>query len=148
MNLKTAAILAIISVCFLFVSRTIATFTTGIFQNLLVTQINIILSILASLTFVYFYVLFLMKYLQPDQIRLKRATVFAIIGSAAMALLFLKGLFLVFGFIRLNLYEVSPNLIGMIRTSSIEPVIPLLSSIFMLFFFVIFHQETRRSTES
>lgn len=148
MNLKKATTLAIIGVSYIFASRTIGTLTPGIFQNLLVTQINVILSILASLTFVYFYVLFLIKYLQPDQIRMKRATVFAIIGSAAMSLLFLKGIFLVFGFIRVNLYEVSPNLIGMIRTSSIEPVIPLLSSIFMLFFFAIFHQEIQRSVRS
>jgi hypothetical protein len=148
MNLKKAAILAIIGVSYIFASRTIGTLAPGVFQNLLATQINVILSILASLTFVYFYVLFLIKYLQPDQIRLKRATVFAIIGSAAISLLLLKGLFLVFGFIRVNLYEVSPNLIDMIRTSSIEPVIPLLSSIFMLFFFAIFHQEIRRSGES
>lgn len=132
MNLKKATLSAIVGICYLFVSRTTGTFFPGIFKNLLVAQVSVVMSFLAGLTIVVFFISFYQGYVQKEQVELKNASVLAIIGSSAMLLLHVKGLLLVF-----DVY-IFPQLI---RSNYFEPIIPWVSSILILLFFIVFHKE-------
>ena len=134
-DLKSATLSVIIGISYIFVSRTIGTFLPDIFKNLLIAQISVIISFLASLTPVFFFISFYEGYVRKEQIQLKKASVLAVIGSSAMSLLHIKGLLLVF-----DIY-VFPYLV---RSHFIEPIVPLVSSIFILLFFIIFHKEERK----
>lgn len=133
MRLKKATLLAIIGISYTFALRTIGTFLPDIFGNLIVVQITQILSFLASLTIVFFFISFYKDYVEREQIKLKNASIWAIIGTSAMSLLHIKGLFIVF-----NVYTLS----YLVKPHYIEAIIPWLSSIFILIFFIIFHKET------
>ena len=132
MRLKKATLLAIIGISYTFVLKTIGTFLPDIFKNLIVAQSIQILSFLASLTIVFFFISFFKDYVEKEQINLKNATVMAIIGSSAVLLLHVKGLLLVFS------RYISPYLV---RSHYIESIIPWVSSILILFFFIIFYKE-------
>ena len=135
MNLKKATLFSIIGISYIFVSRTIATLFPSLFINLIVTRINTLLSLFASLAIVVFYVYFYKDYVQEKQITLKNASLFAIIGSLAVLLLFLKDILVVF-----NLY--------VFRSSVLNIVAPWISSIFSLYFFIIFYKETPHNAQS
>lgn len=135
MNLKKVTLLSIIGISYIFVSRTIATFFPEIFINLVVTRINTLLSLFASLAIVVFYIYFYKDYVQEKQITLKNASIFAIIGSFAVLFLFLKGFLVVF-----NLY--------VFRSHVFDIIAPLISSIFSLYFFIIFYKETTHNVQS
>jgi hypothetical protein len=135
MNLKKATLFSIIGISYIFVSRTIATFSPDIFINLIVTRINALLSLFASLPIVFFYIYFYKDYVQEKQITLKNASLFAIIGSFAASLLFLKGILVVF-----NLY--------VFRSDVLNVVAPWISSIFSCYFFIIFYKERPRNAPS
>lgn len=135
MNLKNITLFSIIGISYIFISRTIATFYTGVFVNLIVAQINTLLSFLASLAIVLFYIYFYKDYVLEKQITLKTASLFAIIGSFAALLLFLKGILVVF-----NIY--------VFRSQVFNIVALWLSSIFLLYFFIIFYKETTNNAQS
>ena len=82
MKLKTATLLAIIGMCYLFLSRTIGALVPGLFQNLVVTQVSVVLSLLSGAAFVVFFMSFYKFYVRDEQTQLQSATLFAIIGSA------------------------------------------------------------------
>jgi len=91
----------------------------------MVIRINTLLSLFASLTIVVFYIYFHENYVQEKQITLKNASLFAIIGSFAVVLLFLKGILILF-----NLY--------IFRSHVFSIVVPWISSIFLLCFLLYF----------
>jgi hypothetical protein len=138
MNLKNATLLAIIGICYTFASRTIGTVLPGVFRNLAVAQVSGILHLLASLTAVLFFVYFFRHHVQEDETELKNGTVLALVGSSLMSLLLLKGVLplldrLTFG-----------SLLG---PHFIEPVVPWVSSILILLFFITFHKQTIRKRD-
>ncbi|MCD6102145.1 MAG: hypothetical protein J7J77_03725 [Candidatus Cloacimonetes bacterium] len=135
MNLKNATLFSIIGISYIFISRTVATFFPDIFTNLVVTRINTLLSLLASLAIVVFYIYFYKDYVSEKQIALKNASLFAIIGSIAVLLLFLKGIPVVF-----NLY--------VFRSQVFNIIAPWIGSIFSLYFFIIFYKETIHNLQS
>jgi hypothetical protein len=135
MNLKNATLFSIIGISYIFVSRTIATFFPDILANLMVIRINTLLSLFASLTIVVFYIYFYKDYVQEKQITLKNASLLTIIGSFAVVLLFLKGILILF-----NLY--------IFRSHIFNIVAPWISSIFLLYFYIIFHRETLHNLQS
>ncbi|NOR22541.1 MAG: hypothetical protein GQ476_07650 [Candidatus Aminicenantes bacterium] len=135
MNLKNATLFSIIGISYIFVSRTIAIFFPDILANLMVIRINTLLSLFASLTIVVFYIYFYKDYVQEKQITLKNASLLTIIGSFAVVLLFLKGILILF-----NLY--------IFRSHIFNIVAPWISSIFLLYFYIIFHRETLHNLQS
>ena len=143
MKLKTATLLAIIGMCYLFLSRTVGTLVPGLFQNLIVTQVSVVLSLLSGAAFVVFFMSFYKFYVRDEQTQLQSATLFAIIGSAAMLVLYIKGLFIVFAPLRMQLYGISPSLAGsLIKPSFFEAILPWFSAILILVFYVAFYKET------
>ena len=142
MKLKTATLLAIIGMCYLFLSRTIGTFVPSLFQNLVVTQVSVVLSLLSGVAFVVFFMSFYKFYVREEQAQLHSATVLAVIGTAAMLVLYIKGLFIVFTPLRMQLYGISPVLVeGLSKPSFFEAVLPWFSAILMLVFYVAFYRE-------
>ena len=135
MDLKKATLFSIIGILYIFVSRTIATFFPDISINLVVTRINTLLSSFASFAIVVFYIYFYKDYVQEKQITLKNASLFAIIGSFAAVLLFLKGILVVF-----NLY--------VFHSHVFDVIIPWISAIFSLYFFIVFYRETPPDLQS
>jgi hypothetical protein len=142
MNLKKATLWATIGLVYTFVLRTAGTFLLGFFRNLVVAQVTTILSLLAALTVVLFFVYFFKEYVQKEQAKLQRATALAIIGTSVMFLLQIKGLFLVFHRSLIHLYDISPSLLNLLRPHSFGPIVVWGSSILVLIFFVVFYKET------
>ncbi|UCG53683.1 MAG: hypothetical protein JSW58_09060 [Candidatus Latescibacterota bacterium] len=133
MRLKNATRWAILAICYLFLSKTVATFFPEPFRNLAVARVTIVLSTLASIAVVYFYSSFYQDYVRDEQTGLKNATMLAIIGTAAMALLHIKGLLLVFD-------AQVPRFLT--KSHVFEVVVPWVSSIIGLVFFAVFCGET------
>lgn len=96
MSLRKATLSAIIGISYTFILRTIGTLLPDIFKNLLVVQVSAIMSFLASLTIVLFFVFFYEGYVQKQQTNLKKASLLAIIGSSGVSLLHIKGILPVF----------------------------------------------------
>jgi uncharacterized membrane protein len=130
-KLKYATLLAIIGISYSFLSRTIGTFLPSVFQNLLVAQASAIMSVLAGLTGVFFFISFYQEYVQKEQTRLKQTSVLAIVGSSAMLLLEVKGLLFIFN-------ADTPSYLA--KAHFIEPVVSWVSSTLILLFFIIFYK--------
>jgi hypothetical protein len=130
-KLKYATLSAIIGISYSFLSRTIGTFLPALFKNLLVAQVSAIMSILAVLTGLFFFISFYQEYVQKEQTRLRQASVLAIVGSSAMLLLEVKGLLLIFN------ADTSSYLA---QAHLIEPVVSWVSSILILLFFIVFYK--------
>ncbi|UCB53192.1 MAG: hypothetical protein JSV10_03695 [Candidatus Zixiibacteriota bacterium] len=140
MDLRKATLLAIIAICYTFTLRAAWTFFPDFFRILTVAQVAQITALLAGLAMVLFFVSLLAKYVEKDQTGLRRATVLALAGSAAMLLVRVKGLLLV-------VFDawVSPELLWFLQTSRfLGAVVPWASSILILLFFVAFYKETLR----
>lgn len=134
-NLKLTTLLVIIGISYIFALRTIGSFLPDIFKILIVAQTVQIMSLFANLTIVFFFVSFYKDYVHKEQMRLKKVTGLAITGSLLMLLVNIKGLLLVF--------NVAPHLnFHLVRSHYIGTIIPWLSSIFILVFFIIFYKET------
>lgn len=130
-KLKYATLLVIIGISYSFVTRTIGTLLPVVFRNLLVAQVSAIMSILAGLTGVFFFISFYQEYVQKEQTTLKQASVLAIVGSSAMLLPEVQGLLIVFN------ADTSSYLA---KAYLIEPVVSWVSSILILVFFIVFYK--------
>ena len=132
-RLKYVTLFAIISISYFFILKTVGTLLPNIFRILIVTQVVQIISLLASLIMMFFFIYLYTDYIQDVQIKFKNATVLVIIGSCAMVLVRIKGLLLVF-----NLF-ILPFLFRSRFIDSIIRLIPWFLSIFILFFFITFY---------
>jgi len=127
--LKRVALFAIIGISYLFLLRTVGTFYQHIFrENLTLVQITKALALLAVLAVVFFFACFLRYCLRKNRTELKGATVFVLIGYILMTGLYLKDL--------LSLFNVS----GIFSPYFIEPFIPLVGSLSLLVFFIVFYK--------
>jgi hypothetical protein len=143
MNLKKVTLLAAISISYTFLLRNLGTFLPVIFSSLPVARAVSLLSFLAGLAIVLFFVLFSKRYVRKEQPRLQKASILAIIGSGAMLYLNVKSLALIFK------TQVSPYLVMyFLRSHFIDPLILWVSSMFILIFSIVFHQETRHEEET
>lgn len=142
MRLRKATGFTIVGICYLFVSRTAGTFFPAIFRNLAAAQISAVLSFLAILTVLFFYYTFYKDYVHKEQTELRNASLLAIIASAALLLLELKGLVLVFNLDFISFLFRSP------QSAALAPVMPWVSALFFLLFFVAFRKITRTAQEA
>ena len=138
MNLRWATLLAMVGLCYTFALRMIGTFVPDLFRNLAVAQVSGVLLLLASLTTVLFFAYFFGRYVQEDETELKNGTVLALVGSSLTSLLLLKGVLPLLD--RLTFH----SLLG---PHFIEPIVPWVSSILILVFFITFHKETIRKQD-
>lgn len=139
MKLKNATALAIAAICYLFLSKTAATFHTDLFRNLAVAKVTILFASIAGLAIVNFYYCFFKYYVRREQTILKNLSALAIVGSVAMALLYVKGF--------LQIYDIYVSAF-LARSYGIVAVVPWVSSIIGLAFFAGFYNEVRMGDES
>jgi len=132
MNLKKPTLFAIIGISYIFSLRTIGTLIPAIFKNPQVVTIAGILSLLAILTLVFFFISFYRDYVQPGQTKLQKASILAIIGAALGFLREIKNLSPVFNVYIFQYQSWSRH---------IDTFAPWVNSIFILIFFVIFYGE-------
>lgn len=135
MNLKKATLLVAIGLCLTFVLRTVGTFAPHVFRSLTVAQVTATLDVLGNLIAVIFFALFLKDHVSKGEAELKNGTVLALVGSSLMSLLLLKGLLPLLDQLAFH------SLLG---PHFIEPIVPWVSSILILLFFITFHRETIR----
>jgi len=133
MSLNKATIWAMIGVSYIFVSRTVGTFFPAVFRNPAAAKIAVILSLLASITVLVFYVSFYQAYVQKGQKLLKNTSLVVIIGSLAVVLSYLKGLLLIYD-VHIFPYPESSRYF--------ESIIPWISAVFFMLFFIVFYRET------
>jgi len=134
MSLKWATLLAIIGIVCSFLIRTAGTLLPHIFKNIHIVRMTIGSHLFASFTLVIFFVSFYESYTQKEQQTLRRACFLAIIGSLAALFLHIKILFLVFEQHIFPLFLMHHH---------IDVILPLVSSITVILFFVIFQKEMR-----
>ena len=134
MSLRKATLLAIIGISYLFTPRALRTFLPTVFTNFLITKVTGPVSLLASLAIVVFFVYFHKDYVRREQIKLRMATILVILVSLVGLVAQVHSLSLVFN---VNVLRYPVMISG-----HIDAVIPLLSAIFMLAFFVVFYRET------
>lgn len=132
MNLKKTTILAIFALTYIFCLRIIGTLIPAIFRNPHLVKIAGILSLLATLTIVFFYIFFYKDYVLPGQSNLQKATILAIIGSSIVFLREIKNVSAVF-----NLYILQHQ----IWTCHIDAFAPWVNSLFVLIFFITLYAE-------
>jgi hypothetical protein len=151
MNLKKSTILAIIGISYTFVQRITGTFLPGLFKTPIVGQTTTLLSLLSTLTIVLFVIYFYKEYVQRDQQKLRNAALLAIVGPSAILVLQVRGLFHVFDKLSISLYNISHSLFRLVISRSIEnyqPFIIWVSSIFILYFFIVFYREMLHTNQA
>lgn len=134
-NLKKSTELTMIAVSYLFVTRTVASIFPRLFASPAITAVNMVLSLIASVMPLLFFYFFYKEYfpaghqLSKKSKMLKNSSVFAFIGSLGVALIFLKGFFLLAG--------------PLFRSSNygyFDVIAPWVSSVFALFFYFAFYR--------
>ena len=135
-KLKLASLLAIIAISYIIIAKTINTIFPGIFLNLLLAQVNILIFLLASLTLVFFFVCFYREYVHKEQEKLKTATLLAIIGELALLPAYIIGFVSIFFNVNLLRYRILKHL---------YEIIPWIAAIFLLYFFIVFHREISKN---
>ncbi len=139
MNLRQATVYIIVGTSYLFLVRMVATIAPEINSSLTFFRINSLLSLLAALTPIVFFATFRQRFILEEQILLAKTTTWALIGSVAVACLFLKGPVIAF---RLPLF---PNLFQSDFFETVGPALTWVSSALILVFFLILFRELRSS---
>lgn len=135
-RLKAATLGALISVCYIFVMRTLGTIVPAIFRVLIIAQIITVASLIASLVMLFFFVAFYSYYVGKEHVRLGGATLLAILGRCAMLLIHIKTLLRVFSVYILPHFVYSHHVA--------DHLFPWASSLFTFTFFLVFHQTVVR----
>ncbi|MFC1484736.1 hypothetical protein ACFL5M_00505 [Candidatus Neomarinimicrobiota bacterium] len=142
MRLKRATLFYLLAIGYYYILNVIGTAFPGIIsQAAWLVQTVQLLSVLAGIAAVYFYAVFYLVYPREDQLRLKQASMLAVIGTSASLILYLRGLFMVIGGLRTATYAFSPGLLSSIQSGSfavIGPVVSWGSSMLILLFFYRF----------
>ncbi len=136
MNLKKATLLALLGLSCEFIIRTTGTFYLGLFRILIVAQTAQVISLLARVAIMIFFVYFYRDCVQKRRGKLKTAAALGILGSCAALLTSMKGFILVFQ----KLF--SPELVsGVMTVHTIDTFLPWVNSILILYFFIVFWEE-------
>ena len=133
MRLKTATLFVVVGTCYIFIAGTLGILIPDLFTNLRIAQTNTVLHALFSLAALLFFVLFYKDFIQKDETSLKRGARLAIAGIGLLFLLHLKGLLLAFDATAFP-YLLHPHFI--------EPILPWMSSVSILLFFILFYRTT------
>ncbi len=143
MNLKKITFLTIIGISYTFILKLLGTFIPNMFAKLITAQITSILYLLASITILLFFLSFNRNYVKKEQIKLKQTSVLAIIGVCAMIIVNLKFLFLVF-----DKYSAIYLISSLVKYHFIEVVLPWVSSVCILIFFLTFYYDIHSEAQS
>jgi uncharacterized membrane protein len=135
MSLKRVTLLVIIGIVCSFFIRTVGTFLPFIFKNITIVWMGMGIHLFAGLTVVIFFLMFYNRFIQAGQRALQKACILAIIGSLGALFLHIKGLSLV---LEKDIFPL------FLMQHHIDAILPLVSSLTILFFFIIFRKEMGR----
>lgn len=140
MKLKTSILLALVGISYIFISRTLATFIPELFMQSGMSQVNVILSVLAVLAYLFFYIQMYRLYALPGKSsiqktpgRLRNAVVTGMISVLLVLPVFIKGIFTVYGIRAWIIFNPQPAL---------ELILLLASALGALYFIIVFYDET------
>jgi len=121
-----------------FVLKTLGTVVPELFRVLIVAQATQVISVLAGIVIIVFFILLYRDCQREGREKLKMASMLGIIGSCIGLLTTLKGFILVFQTV------FSPHMVRSIMTAHyFETVLPWISSALFLFFIIVFWEEMR-----
>jgi len=142
MKLKTSILLAMVGISYIFISRALGTFIPELFMPSGVSRINVILSVLAVLAYLFFYMQMYRFYALPGEPvlkdgtgRLRNAVITAMVSVLLILPIFIKGIFIVYGVTAWRLFNPQPAL---------ETILLLASALGALYFAVVFYDETMK----
>lgn len=137
--LKRITLIVIISIICAFFIRTIGTVFPQIFKNIFIVKISLLVNIIFILSYFIFWLIFYKEYASTKTDVVKITCLLTIISSLAVLFLYLKKLPLVFNLnINFPLFLINPY---------IDALVPLISSIFHLIFFVAFRNSLQYEEE-
>jgi len=138
MKLKSATLLLIAAIIYIFILRTIGTIFPFIFLNEEIVKVTEIIALIAGLISIYFFVCFKSEYVLDDQAKLKIATTLIILIFSLSLFTKLISLLHIFNI------DVFYNYSSIRHT---EAIIPWAGALAMLFFFVSFYNEDFREEQ-
>ncbi len=133
MRLKKATLSVVIGISYVFALRVIGTFFPTIFTHPSITKVTGIISLLASLAMVVFFIYLYKDYLRQEQTKLRAVTILVVLVSLVGLLTQIRDLSITF---KVNVLPYSVMI-----HHYIETIVPLFGAIFILIFFVVFYQE-------
>ena len=139
MRLKHTTLLAILATAYFFILRALGTVSPNIFLNRGAAQTATILSLLFCLVFMLFFITFKSAFLADSEKALKVSSAWAIAGYAAMSFVYAVEL------INILQINVLPSLLNSRLIAAVKPVVPWLTSLFVLVFFLTFYQERKNN---
>ncbi|MBC7365106.1 MAG: hypothetical protein H5U07_11310 [Candidatus Aminicenantes bacterium] len=128
MKIKTGTLIALISLIYFFIYRAVGTLWPSFFRNPNVAGGAVFLALLASLGWLLFFTSFLPIAERENLKSFRRATEWAIFGSACVCFLYFRESLLVFGIDFLR------EIIFSARMEKLVVYFPFLGSVFMLIF--------------
>lgn len=132
MVLKKMTLLLIVSMITSFSIRVAGTVFPRVFENISVVKSTILLNALFILVHVIFWLVFYREYISETKASLKKICIPAIIGSFAVSAIYIKKLTFIFGMnIHFPVFIMNPYY---------DAVVPLVCSVFHLFFFIAFRK--------
>lgn len=138
MGLKQTALLAMTGLCYIFLSKTIASFFPVVFGNLLLARCSGILSFVASIAMLVFFLSLLKDYVPQEQTQLRTASVLVIIGLSFILVVHFKEILPLF-----DAHTFAP----VSKSHNFDVLAPWLSSVFMAIFFFVFHRQTSNNQQ-
>ena len=132
MGLKQTALLAMVGLGYIFLSKTIGGLFPVVFGNILLAQCSGILSFFACIAVLIFFISFLKDYVLQEQTHLRTASVLVIVGLSFVLVVHLKDILPLFDAYTFSSVSSSHNL---------DVLAPWLSSVFMVFFFFVFYRQ-------
>jgi hypothetical protein len=132
-KLKTLTLLVIVATVYMFILRTMGTILPGLFMNLTLARITTVLNLVSSMALLSFFIFFLREYATDDRGGHRKAAAYGISGAFVTVILDLKNVFAVFS---------SPFVPGTPGSRYLEAILPSVSAVLIMLFFISFHRMT------
>lgn len=132
MHLRKITLIVIVGIICSFSIRTLGAVCPQIFKAFYMVKISILVNVLFILSHFLFWLIFYQEYASTKQTLLKRTCLLAVIGSFAVSFLYLEKIPLVF-----NMGVCFPVFL---TNPYIHVILPFISSLFQLVFFVTFRK--------
>jgi len=130
MHLKKVILVLIISIIASFSIRITGTLFPQIFQSLAVVKGAILVNTIFILAHLLFWLVFYQEYISVQKPALKKPCIYAVAGSVAVCILYLKKFPLVF--------DINPQFPPILASPYFDVLVPVISAGFHLAFFVFF----------
>ncbi|MBN2542447.1 hypothetical protein JXI42_06230 [bacterium] len=140
MKLKRITLFVIITISYSFILRAFGTFIPGLFCSPVIAKTIQLLLMISDAAILLFFIYFRREYVKEEQRQLKNAAVLSIVGMAAILLVQVKNFVSGLSTFMAKVFQFSPYLFRLLKTSFADAFIPFAASIFVLIFFILFYK--------